>query len=263
LEVSSLVLTREHVTGLSTNGSGHEAPDWTPLYRIGGLSAALAALTTPIAITVFALLPPPYDEGAVEWFELLIDNPVLGLVSLDLLFVVVNVLMIPVMLGLYVALRRTHRAVMTLAIVTFFVGLAAFLSTNPSLGMLSLSDRYADAATDVQRVALIGAGEGLMASFEGTAFHVNYILAQLAGIAFGIVILRSGAFTRTIGWLLVVGNAIGFGLYVPVVGLGLSALSGVVLWVWLILLARSFLQMARADPVLATEFGSNGQGGTW
>ena len=85
----------------------------------------------------------------------------------------------------------------------------------------------------------------MLASFEGTAFHLNYILAQLAGIAIGVVVLRSDIFNSKIGWLMIVGNAIGFGLYFPVVGLGLSALAGVVLWVWLVMIARRLLQLAR------------------
>lgn len=239
-----MVLAPDQLRAPSINGSLRDrATDWRPLFRLGGFAAILAALITPITIAVFSIWPPPYDEGAAKWFELLQDNPVLGLVSLDLLFVVVNVLMLAVMLALYVALRRINPAFMTLAIATFLVGLAAFFATNPSIEMLSLSDRYADATSEAERIALLGAGEGLLAGFEGTAFHVNYILAQLAGIVIGAVILRGGAFSRTIGWLMIVGNAVGFGLYLPVVGLGLSAFAGVILWVWLILVARQLIRL--------------------
>ena len=229
---------------------------WTTLYRLAGVAAVFAALITPIAIAVFAIWPPPYDEGAAKWFALLQDNTILGLVSLDLLFVVVSILMIPVMLGLYIALRRVSPSYITLAVVTFFVGLAAFFATNPSVEMLSLSNHYANATTEVQRTAAVGAGDALLAGFEGTAFHVNYILAQLAGIAIGLVILRSGVFSRTIGWLMVVGNAVGFGLYIPVVGLGLSALAGMILWVWMIAMARGFFRIGRDEAsMLAAERG--------
>lgn len=239
-----MVLAEDQLRASSTNGSRPErATDWRPLYRIGGFAAILAAVITPITIAVFSMWPPPYDDGAARWFELLQDNPVLGLVSLDLLFVVVNILMLPVMVALYVALRRIHTAYMTLAITTFLVGLAAFFATNPSIEMLSLSGQYADATTEAERIMLLGAGEGLLAGFEGTAFHVNYILAQLAGIVIGAVILRGGIFSRGTGWLMVVGNAVGFGLYLPVVGLGLSAFAGVILWVWLILVARQLIRL--------------------
>jgi len=220
---------------------------WSPLYRLAGMAAAVAALMTPLAITVFAIWPPPYDKGAAKWFELFQDNKILGLVSLDLLFVVVNVLMIPVMLGLYVALRRVSPSYITLAVVTFFVGLAAYFTTNPALEMLSLSNQYADATTEAQRTAAVGAGDALLAGFEGTAFHVNYVLAQIAGIVVGLVILRNGVFSRRIGWLMVVGNAVGFGLYIPVVGLGLSALAGAILWVWMIAMARGFFLIGRVE----------------
>jgi len=244
-----VVLAEEKLGGASPNGFLRTpATDWSSLYRVGGIAALLAAVLTPIAITVFGISPPPYDDGAAEWFELLHDSPLLGLVSLDLLFVIVNVLMIPVMLGLYVALRRLSPAYMTLAIATFFVGLAAFLATNPSIEMLSLSDRYANATSEGERIALLGAGESLLAGFEGTAFHLNYILAQLAGIVIGTVILRGSMFGRTIGWLMIIGNAVGFGLYLPVVGLGMSAFAGVILWVWLVFLARRFFQLS-VDPV--------------
>ena len=255
-----MVLAQERLRAPSTNGSKRiPEEDWRSLYRVGGIAALLAAVITPIVIAVFAAWPPPYDDGAAEWFELFQDNRVLGLISLDLGYVVINVLMIPVLLGLYVALRRVSSSVMTLAIVTFFVGLAAFFATNPSIEMLSLSNQYADATTEAERVALLGAGEGLLASFEGTAFHLNYILAQLAGIAVGIVILRAGVFSRGVGWLMVVGNAVGFGLYLPVVGLGLSAFAGLLLWVWLILLARGFLALSRTESLSQSGLIQGGQ----
>ena len=245
-EVSAVVLAQEKLGMPATNRLRRAVEtDWRALYPIGGIAAVLAAAVTPIVIAVFALWPPPYEDGAVKWFELLQDNPVLGLISLDLGYVIVNVLMIPVLLGLYVALRRVSPSIMTLAIVTFLVGLAAFFATNPSVEMLSLSNQYADATTEAQRVALVGAGEGLLAGFEGTAFDVNYVLAQLVGIAIGIVILRAGVFSRMVGWLMIIGNTVGFGFYLPVVGLGLSAFAGVVLWLWMIVQARGFFRLAR------------------
>jgi hypothetical protein len=217
---------------------------WAVLYRIGGYAAAVAAVVTPVTIAVFSIWPPPYDEPATEWFELLTDNPLLGLMSLDLGFVVVTALMIPLMTALTVALYRTRPALVVLAGALFFVGVAAFFGTNPSIEMLSLSDRYVEAQSAAERLVLAGAGEGLMASFDGTAFHVNYVLGQLAGIGLGFVMLRSPLFGRRIALVMIAGNAIGFGLYLPVVGLAVSALSGLVLWVWMVMVARRLLQLS-------------------
>jgi hypothetical protein len=220
---------------------------WKPLFRIAGAAALITAVLTPIAIAVFAIWPPPYEGTAEDWFSLFQDNWLLGLLSLDLPFVVINILMIPIMLALYVCLRRVSPSLMALAVAIFLVGVAAFFASNPSVEMLSLSNRYAEAATEVGRLSLLGAGEAMLATFQGTAFHVNYILAQIAGIVIGAVMLRTTIFSRWIGYLMIGGNALGFGLYVPAVGLVLSAFSGVILWVWFILIARRFFQLGRTS----------------
>ena len=220
---------------------------WKPLFRIAGAAALTAAALTPVAIAVFAIWPPPYDGTAEDWFSVFQDSRLLGLMSLDLPFVVINILMIPIMIALYVCLRRFSPSFMALAVAMFLVGVAAFFASNPSVEMLSLSNRYAEAATEVDRSALLGAGEAMLTTFQGTAFHINYILAQTAGIIIGAVMLRTTIFSRRIGYLMIGGNALGFGLYVPAVGLALSAFSGVILWVWFILIARRFFQLARTS----------------
>lgn len=236
----------EPTPALTVEGEAAEAR-WKPLFRIAGTAALVTAVLTPIALAVFAIWPPPYEGTAEDWFLVFQDNWLLGLMSLDLPFVVINILMIPIMLALYICLRRVSPSLMALAVTIFLVGVAAFFASNPSVEMLSLSNRYADAATEAYRSSLLGAGEAMLATFQGTAFHVNYILAQTAGIVIGAVMLRTTIFNRSIGYLMIGGNALGFGLYVPAVGLALSALSGVILWVWFILIARRFFQLGRTS----------------
>lgn len=40
--------------------------DWGPLYGLAAFAAVLAALMTPIAIAVFVMWPPPYEDDARE-----------------------------------------------------------------------------------------------------------------------------------------------------------------------------------------------------
>jgi hypothetical protein len=213
-----------------------EAMRWRPLFRTAGFAAVAVAVLTPIAITVFAIWPPPAG-GVEQWYSLFSENP------LDLPFVVINVLMVPIMLALYISLTRLNPAMTALAGSLFLVGVAAFFASNPAVEMLTLSNQFAEATTDTQRLALLGAGESMLATFNGTAFHVNYILAQTAGVILGTVMLRSTLFSARVAYLMIAGNAIGFGLYLPEIGLAVSALSGVILWAWFILIARSFLRM--------------------
>jgi hypothetical protein len=89
----STALTQPRDIGVpDTGGIGSDI--WSnKLYRIGGIAAAVAALLTPISVSVFAIWPPPeYDAGARVWFEHIQDNKLLGLLSLDLPFLIITAL---------------------------------------------------------------------------------------------------------------------------------------------------------------------------
>ena len=70
---------------------------------------------------------------ALEHFDLFQENRLVGLLTLDLLGMVAYLAFIPVILALYLALRRAAEAVMAIAAVLFFLGIADFLATKQSL----------------------------------------------------------------------------------------------------------------------------------
>ena len=168
-----------------------------------------------------------------------------GLVDLDLLLVVDNVLLVVIALALYVALRPASPSVTIMATGMWLLATVLFIASNPALELLALSDRFAAATSEAQRSAAVAAGEALLAGWEGTAFQVGYVLGQLAGIMVGLVMLRSGRFGRAVPYTLIAGNVVGFGLYLPTVGLAISALSGLVLWAWYLLIAPRFFRLER------------------
>ena len=215
------------------------------LLKLAGVAALTAAVITVVSITAYIVWPPP-EGGAAAWFGLYADNALLGMVSLDLPYVVINLLMIPVMLALYLALRRAAPAATLVAVSLFGVTLAAALAANPMVEMLTLSGAYAAATTTAAQTALLGAGEAMLATYEGTAFHLFYIGGQVAGVILGTAMLRSRLLSKPTAVTMIVGNLVGFGLYLPVVGMALSVFSGVVLLAWMILLGRELLRLAAA-----------------
>jgi hypothetical protein len=223
------------------------AASWTNLYRGAGVAALLTAVLIPVQLAVF--MANPFPETVTGWFELLQDNPLAGLVDLDLLLVVDNVLLVVIALALYMALRPTSPSITTMATGLWLLAIAMFIASNPALQMLSLSDQFVAATSETQRSVTVAAGQAMLASWEGTAFQVSYVLGQTAGILVGLVMLRSDRFGRAIPYTLMVGNVVGFGLYLPTVGLALSAFSGLVLWAWYLLIARRFFQLERSHPV--------------
>lgn len=56
---------------------------------------------------------------------------------------------------------------------------------------------------------------------------------------------RTDRFGCAVPYTLIIGNVVGFGYYLPTVGLALSAFAGVILWVWYLLIARRFLRHGR------------------
>ena len=57
--------------------------------------------------------------------------------------------------------------------------------------------------------------------------------------------LRSTTFSKGAAYAGMLGNAIGFGLYVPTIGIYISLLSVVGLWIWYILIGRRLFQLGQ------------------
>jgi Domain of unknown function (DUF4386) len=85
---------------------------------------------------------------------------------------------------------------MAIATVLGLVEAVAFIVARPALQMLYLSNQYTDATTDAQRAALLAAGEAVLATFHGTAFHVGINLFSIYYLIVPIVMLRSNIFGR-------------------------------------------------------------------
>ena len=230
----------------------YDAPQpssWTTLYRTAGIAALITAAMIPIQIVVFFAYPFP--ETVRGWFRLLEDAPLAGLVDLDVLLVVDNVLLATVALALFIALRHVNPSVVVLATGLWLLSIAAYIASNPAIEMLSLSDGFAGATSEPSRSAFIAAGEAALARWEGTAFHVAYLTGSIVGILLGIVMLRSTVFGRMTGHLLLWGSVVGLGLYVPTVGVYVSIFSVLFLEIWYVLVGWRLLQLG-LEPLPAT-----------
>jgi hypothetical protein len=135
-----------------------------------------------VQIIVYVAWPPPAFDGPVlPWFELLQDNRLLGLLSLDLLYLVDTALLVVMYLALYVALRRTSESAMLVGTVLGLVGVAAYYASNTAFEMLYLSNQYVAATTEAQRATFLAVPlKAALAAFRGTAFDVYYVLNDIA-----------------------------------------------------------------------------------
>jgi F0F1-type ATP synthase assembly protein I len=218
----------ERAIGLPDAESQYLA-SWRTLYRAAAAAAAVTAVLIPIQIAVFIVYP--YPKTVDGWYMLLQDKPLVGLIDLDLMLVVDNVLLVVIALAIYVTLKNINPSVVAAATGLWLLAIGMFIASNPAVQMLKLSNQFAVAATEEQRSQTLAAGQAVLANWEGSAFQVSYVVGQLVGILIGVVMLRTRLFGRLVPYALIVGNVVGFGYYLPKVGLAISAFSGVVLWV--------------------------------
>lgn len=183
---------------------------WSRIGRIGGM-AAFAMLAIMIAqIVIFIIWPPPATvEG---FFQLFQSNKLLGLLSMDLLYIANNTLLILFYLGLFSALKNNNFSAVLIALVLGVVGVAAYYASNTAFEMLSLSNLFAATGDETQRTMFLTAGQSMLEVYKGTAFDTYYVLNGIALLIFAFVALKSGVFSKTTAWF---GLAAGILMSIP------------------------------------------------
>ncbi len=241
-----MIITSERISSLSKV----EGPDATrkTLFKFGGIAALMVVVIALLQGPIFILYPQP--TTVIGHFTQFQQNKLLGLVDLDLILILAEIGTIPVLLALYIALKRFNPAWLGIALAAGLGGIGLFLTVNPTLAMLFLSDQYAAAASEVQRAAFLAAGEALTAQYNGTAFGLFFILGGISYILFAMAMLKSGLFNRMTAYM---GLAVGVMMLVPplpVLGMVALVLSYVVIVpsiAWNILIAIRLFQLARTN----------------
>ena len=131
----------------------------------------------------------------------------------------------------------------TLYLALSLIGVMCFITARPAFEMLYLSNGYYAANTDALRAAFLAAGEAKLASFHGTAFHISYILGSIAGLIISFVMMKTNIFSKTTAYVRIASSVCDFGLYIPTVGIYISILSVLFLFIWNILVARRLFQL--------------------
>jgi len=226
---------------------------WKPLYKVGGISALLVVAMIPIQAIIFLGWPPPgflpNISNVSNWFTLFRENWFLGLLELDLLLIADYAITGLVFLSLYIALKQANKTFTAIALTLCLVGIADYIASNPAFAMLTLSDQYATAGTDAQRSMFLGAGQALLAMYQGSPFFMSFVLQSVAALIISVVMLRSNIFSKATAYVGILGSAtailIGppWPFFEPAIGALLSLISVVVFAIWYILVALRLFQL--------------------
>jgi hypothetical protein len=225
------------------------------LFRVGGAAALIAVLFAIIqgvinGAGVAASIPVP--STVEEWFALLQSNRLFGLAALTFFEVPSFAFIVPVFLALYVALRQANRSFMTVATSVGIIGITIFLATNSALSLSLLSDQYAAATTDAQRLALLGAGQAVLTTYQVTGIDVGVFLVSIAILMVSAVMLQSNSFNKVTGYMGILDGIIALAYYptstVTSASIYVLIVSGVLLILWLILVGRRLFELGKIRP---------------
>jgi len=203
---------------------GTKDAEWRTLFRISSVAAILMVVLIPIQIIIFSIsMPPETIEG---WFELFRKSWLLGLIHLDFIYIIDNVLVAVIYLALYVILKKRNESLMAIAMLLGFLGIAAYFASNTSFEMLSLSRAFEKAAGDAERSMLMAAAQVMIETWRGTAFNTYYVLNGITLLLISKVMYGSGIFSNRTA---VIGLISGILMVVPstagMIGLIFSLLS--------------------------------------
>ena len=241
----------KQVTNTETSDS-----NWKSLYRFGGAAALIAGVifrrNLGPEISLFSVQKQP--GTIIDWFTLLQNNRLLGLSYLNLFDMVDYALLGLMFLALYFALKRANKSYMAIATTLGFVGITVYFASDTAFSMLSLSNQYAAATTDVQRSMFLAAGQVVLAInnpgaiYQGTGIYMSFLLLALAGLMISVVMLRSNIFSRITAYVGILVSA--FDLvycitfaFIPAITVYLLSAAGLLLMIWHILIGLRLLRL--------------------
>jgi hypothetical protein len=173
---------------------------------VAAVIVAVLTLGEVIGLTFY-----PQPRTVSDWFVLFQRNRIIGLLDFWGLEVPMYVMFTIVFLALYVVLRKANQGRMLIALTFALLGIGIFLATNNPFSMLSLSNQYAAATADAERVTLLAAGQALLANTNQRAvggLNMGLLLVSVAGLIVSSVMLRSDSFSKVTAYVGMLAHAL-------------------------------------------------------
>lgn len=223
-------------------------PRWKDLYRLGGIFSILIAVSIVFAIIAYFIWPfKPGLTTTENIFVTLQTNLFGGLMSLDLSLLVIGLINILPLLALYAALKQVNESYALIALILGLVAVAALVPSRPLTELVLLSNKYAAATIESERIQYLAAGESLHSLFNGTAWAVYTILGNISTLISCTLILQSNLFSKALAYVGIVSAMSGMGVFIPAIGPILSLLATFGGVIWSLMIAADFFRLSKAQ----------------
>jgi hypothetical protein len=230
-----------------------ENSGWSSLYKIGGVAAWIFVAYSLATIIIFMVLSQ-MPETALEAFNALQENRIIGLLRLDALTLLTVPLYYLIYLCIYQGIKKDNKAFASLGVLLAFAGITLFLATPSAFSLVSLSDKYAAATTATQKEQILTVGEALMASdmWHSSGAMIGGYLMLIAALIVSVVMLKSENFSRATAIVGIVTYGLDLihklvSIFAPNIGIFFMMVAGPLYLVWFPLLARDLFRLGRAD----------------
>lgn len=149
-------------------------------------------------------------QTAIERFNQLNDNCLLGLYNLDLLNTIIQILFIPAFFALYASHRSTNNLSALLSLVLLLVGTTIFVCGNTALTMLDLSHKYFQATSCEQKLLMAAAGETMLAkgSHGSLGVFIGFAMIPVSNAFMSYVMLGGKIFSKLTSYFGIIGNSL-------------------------------------------------------
>jgi hypothetical protein len=233
-------------------------PSDRTIFLIGGVACMIFVAYSVATFLILYLLGSP-PETIEQYFAMIAENKLKGLLRLDLLTVLIMPLYYLIFYGLFVALKKTNHGLSAISAIMTVIGVTLFIAMPSALSYMHLSDRFAAAVTEAEKNQLLAAGEAVWASdiWHGTGSLVGGLLLQSGALLFSVVMLKSNVFSKLTAITGIVMYGLDlihiiFLLFIPVVGNLIMYVAGTLYLLWFPLVGIRFFKMAKAQMLVSS-----------
>jgi hypothetical protein len=182
------------------------------IYLIGAIATIIVLCGIVLDMIVGSIVTggdiSSLPQTAIDRFNQFKNNWILGLYSLDLLNVIIQIITIPSIFAIYIAHKRIDNGYALLALVLFLIGTTVFISGNIALPMFELSEKYFSVISDAQKNLLAAAGESMLAkgAHGSLGVFIGFALPTFSSILISHVMIKGQIFTKANSYIGFVGN---------------------------------------------------------
>jgi hypothetical protein len=232
----------------------NSSPDSTKktIFYLGGAVCVILIAYSLATLLIMTLIGGP-PQTIQECFAMLQQSKINGLLRLDILTVFIIPLYYLLFYSLYVSLKNTDHALVTISTILTFAGVTLFLATPSVFSYLYLSDRFSTATSELQKNNLIAAGEAILASdmWHGTGAIIGGLLLQTGAFLFSIIMLKTNIFNKTTAITGIVTHGLDLlhiiiGFFLPAIGNILMFIAGPLYLLWFPLVGIRLFKLGKS-----------------